>query len=338
MNLEIKDSAKGFAKKIAIFAIIAVVGLGAALLSQLGLVLVSLLSALLVYTFVLEQGGRRVFTFIAPAIVVIVDFVFNGFFSLSCITSVVVAVLVYFSLTKSLLSKAECALAVTTLISLSMGAMLIFAAFYEIGTTDFNAAIDYYKSIITENRVVFIDSFSAYISADATPELEEMFSSEVLGALYDSYMSILISIFVIIAFALAGFVFKLLASMLDKSLVSPMEFRTWRFELSPIFAYFYLALYLLGLFFNSNDTLSISILNLTNIFMFIFAYVGFGFALFILRRRIRSKSGALIALVVAIIVFYTLAVNLLSFLGVFATVMLSKAKAAGEGGNDVNPN
>ena len=77
---------------------------------------------------------------------------------------------------------------------------------------------------------------------------------------------------------------------------------------------------------------------MSNIFMFIFAYVGFGFALFILRRRIRSKSGALIALVVAIIVFYTLAVNLLSFLGVFATVMLSKAKAAGEGGNDVNPN
>lgn len=336
MNLEVKAKVKGIGGRIATSLIIALVGVGGALLSQLGILLLPLLSALMVYLFVIERGEKRIGTFIAPLVVVIIDFLFNGLFSISAITSVLVALIVYFSLTKAILSKGECALAVTTLVSLSIGLMLIFAAMYEIGEPSFNGAIELYQSIIAQNREIFINSFADYIPEGTAPELEQMFSAEVLGALYDSYASILISFFVIFAFAITGFVFKLLAPVLDRSLVDPNEFRAWRFELSPIFAYFYLSLYLLGLFFGGADTLSIAILNLTNIFMFIFAYVGFGFALFILRRRIRSKGGALVVLILAMLVFYTLAINLLSFLGVFATIMLAKAKSEEQGSDDIN--
>ncbi len=336
MNLEVKSNVKGIAGRVIISAIALLVGAVTALLSQLGIVLLPLLSAILTYLFVVERGEKRIFTFVTPIAVIAIDLLFNGLFSICCITATLVAILVYFTMAKSILSKAECALAATTLVSVAIGAMLIFAAFHEVGKIDFTAALDYYKAIVAENRALFIESFENYLPADANPELVALFDPELLGALYDSYMSILISFAVILAFALVGFTFKLLVPLLNKSLIDKREFKIWRFELSPIFAYFYLALYLVGIFFSGTDTLSVAILNLTNIFMFIFAYVGFVFALFFLRRRVRSKAGAVVILVLAMLVFYTLAVNLLSFLGVFATVMLSKLRAGGEGHDDVN--
>lgn len=336
MHLDVKDGIKSIGGRIIISAVTVLVGIAVTLLSQVGITLLPILSALLVLLFVAERSVKPILSFAVPSVLIILDLVWSGLYSISSATAVLVAVLVYFSLSKAIMSKGECALALTTIVSLSIGAMLIFAAFYEIGKVDFAGALEYYQGIISENRAAFIEEFDKYLPEGIDPELAKLFDAEMLGAMYDSYMNIMISFVVIVAFLLVGLMFKLLGLLLAKALVAPRDLKLWHFELSPIFAYFYLLLYVLGLFFSGTDIFSVSILNLTNIFMFIFAYVGFIFALVYLRRRLRSKLGAVLLLLVAVLMLYSLAISLLSFLGVFATIMLGRLKSMSDNHDDVN--
>lgn len=327
MKLEANASVRGIAGRIIICAITLIAGILVVLLSQLGVALLPLLSPLLVILFVAEKDRKPIFSIIASSLLVVLDLIWSGLLSISCFTAVIVAILIYLSLTKSILSKGECALAITAIISLSIGIMLILGAFVEIGKPDFAAALQYYTDMVAENREVFVQTFNEHFSEGVDHEIAEIFTPEVIGALYDSHMNVMISFVVIIAFLLCGLALKLVRLILIKSVVNTREIKVWHFELSPIFAYFYLALFLLGVFFSGNDVLSIALLNLTNIFMFIFSYVGFVFALAYFRRRFNSKAGATVLLLVVIVLLYSLAVSLLSFVGVFATLMISRLKS-----------
>ena len=333
MVIQLKDNFKSY-KWIITFSLVAfLISILSAILFPRGILLLPLLSVSLILLYLAEEGKRPIFSIIASLVPVLVDFLINGIYSISCLTAVVVALLVYLFLKKSLLSKGELALLLTVIVALAIGVMIILMAMYEIVEFDFGHALEYLEVIAEKSKDAFIKSFEesmASLPVKPEPELEEMFSTEMIGLVFDTYIKMFISVVVVFAFFLVGLTFKLFGLFSNKMLNDSDALQNWRFELSPIFSYFYVALYLGAFFLGSEDIIGISLLNLLNIFTFVFAYLGFVFVHRLLRMRFTNKFWPTFILIMAVITLYSLALNLLSVVGAFAMIMIAKKK------NDVN--
>ena len=65
--------------------------------------------------------------------------------------------------------------------------------------------------------------------------------------------------------------------------------------------------------------MAVTVLNLYNIFMVVYAYFGFNYATYLLSLR-RSRGFAYTVLIIAILVFSSLAVEILSLMGAFYAI------------------
>ena len=92
---------------------------------------------------------------------------------------------------------------------------------------------------------------------------------------------------------------------------------------SIIFAYFYVAISIIGIFFNDGSTLANAISNLMLILMLVYAYIG---ARTVLRiGRLMNRRGLLIAAIILSVLFLNLiAIEIYSFAGVFFTISNKK--------------
>ena len=138
-------------------------------------------------------------------------------------------------------------------------------------------------------------------------------------------------------FLAVGLAYKLFSFGFAKHVDMPKRVSEWRFTLTPIYAYFYVAVYILRLF-ATNDVWGVAIYNLANVFMYVFAYVGILFANAYLKLKVNGKGLPKLLPALGLIFFSSLAVPVLAFIGVFATVMLDRAKDAGFGGNNGDNN
>ncbi len=302
-----------------------------ALLMTFGLLLVPFLVAAFVLIFILERGNKKIFSIVISALSIAIDFIFNGIFSASALTAVIAAVIIYLAMTRGFLTKGEAALTVTLIISVIIALLLLFAAFYVVGSFDFGLALEYYAELTDNMRELWIKTMDEYIAAYPDTEFSKLMTPELIVSVFDSYVSMLYSVIGVFAFLIAGLAFKLVSVFLSLFLVDKKGLSAWRFSLSRVFGFFYLGLYALVIFFSGTDVASIVVLNLMNVFMFIFAYIGFGFAYFFLKNRTKNKLSAVLILLFACIMFYSFAINLLSFIGVFAAGLFERMNGEGKG-------
>lgn len=324
MELKLKEGWTGTRSKVIVFVLTVVISVISALLMTFGLFLVPLMIAAFVLLFILEQGKKKVFSIVASSLSIILDFVFNGIFSASALTAVLAAFIIYLSLTRGFFTKGEAALAVTALISVIIAVLLIFAAFYIVGTVDIALALDYYSDLTDNMREIWISTMEEHIAKNPNTEFSQIMTPEVTVAVFDSCVNMLFSVIGILAFLLTGLAFKLLSALLSLFLVDKKQLSGWSFSLSRIFGYFYLGLYVLRIFLSGTDVASLVVLNLMNVFMFIFAYIGFKLACSVLSIRMKNKSSAALIVIFACILFYSFAISVLSFLGVFAAGLKEK--------------
>ena len=144
----------------------------------------------------------------------------------------------------------------------------------------------------------------------------------------------LLSFLVIISFAICGFSMKIFTSVTAKSSDKPEEIFKWRFTATSVVAYFYVALTVISLFASSTASIfSVTVANLYNIFLAVFAYLGFNFTFYLLSHR-RSVAFAWILLVGAILFLGPFTVEILSFVGVFYSVVINKFSSGTGIGDD----
>lgn len=301
-------------------------------LSQLGLILLPLVVALTSVVYFLEDGRFPTVSVVLSVLIVVVDLVLNGIYSYCCLASVVISLVIYFFTKFKLFSKGETALLLTVILALFIGIMILFAAFHDVGSFDIAAAQEYLNGIVAEAKDTFITSFEesmAELPTQPDAEISELINSETLGAMFDSYVNLFISVVVVFAFLFVGLSYKAFGFVFSKLVEDKNSLNSFRFELSPIFAYFYMALYLLGFLFGGEDVISISILNLLNVFTFIFAYLGFVFVNTMLKARFSNKIMATIMLVISIVLLYQFAISILSIAGAFSMIMLARARQVG---------
>ena len=185
-------------KWIIIFAVISLsLSVCMGFLSQLGLVLLPLVVALTSIVYFLEDGRFPTVSVVLSVLIVVVDLVLNGVYSYCCLASVVISLVIYFFARYKLLSKGETALLLTIILAIFIGLMILFAAFHDVGSFDIAAAQEYLNGIVAEAKTTFITSFEeamAELPTQPDPDVSELINSETLGAMFDSYVNLFISV------------------------------------------------------------------------------------------------------------------------------------------------
>ena len=329
MDLTFKNRAGTPGGRVLLFALSLIACAITSLFSQLGIILIPLASVFLTLLFLSERGARPTFSVIASVIAVSVDFAFNALYSLCVLVSVAVAFLVYLALTRNAFTKGECAILVTILIAVLFGYMMLTSAFFELGSVDLNAALDYYASMVDELRAEWQSISENLIAKSASAGQDISVNAELLLAMFDSMVASTVSLVAIFAFLLAGIMFKLLGAALGVVLVDRRVIDGWQFILTPAYAYAFVGAYVISIFLTEADVFGITVLNFVNVFIAIFAYLGFTFVLSILERHFTSKLAAFAIAIVALLIFASSAMQLLAFVGAIAVVLYDKAKNLG---------
>ena len=236
------------------------------------------------------------------------------------------------------LNKAELSVYCTILYALCTVAGLYFIAARELGTFNFGAVIEYYNTLFEDlvQRLLAQMKESLLLLVQSGQELgfeEDEFLS-MFEDMIRSFSKTFLSLLVIVAFFYAGIQIKLFTALTLRYESEPRSRQSWHFALSNVFAYFYIALAILSPFLSNMDSVVVvAILNLYYIFMFVFAYVGFNYALHFV-SQMRKKALARFIFIIFLVMANAVAVQILSFIGVFITTMHNKFLKMNGGGQD----
>jgi hypothetical protein len=271
----------------------------------------------------LETENKRILSYIASGLIIIADIVVNGLYSLVGVFAVVLGLMI-FIVYKMRLSKCESVFGMTI-----VSAALILIAYILIGmqNTAGLSVIEFYQSLYEEYKAYFLEYFrDLYASMPGLNSSLPITDEEIIAVL-DSMIGMLVSFLVIYGFALTGIGCKIFSIMLRHYSNNKAEINRWRFVTPSIYAYFYVILTLLGFFAGTEVTaFSLTVANLSNIFMVVYAYVGWSCAVRILAAK-RSSIFSHLILIFAIVCFGGIAMNILSFFGVFYTITANRIQS-----------
>ena len=288
--------------------------------SVVGHVIAAVCAGFLASLWHFETEKRRLFSYISIGVILVTDVLVNGLYSLIGVFAIVLGLMIFF-VYKLKISKCESVFAMTLISSL-----LILLAYILLGmqNTEGLSVSEYYKAFYEEYKEYFVNYFHEMYAA--MPELKEtvVVSDEDIIAALDSIVSMLVSFIVIYGFVLTGIACKIFTIFVSRYSQDKKEITNWRFITPSVYAYFYLVLTLAGFFVGAEaNVFALTVTNLSNIFMVVYAYIGWS----CISRMLSAKKRSVVShifLFLAIIIFAGLALNILSFFGVFYTITVNK--------------
>lgn len=296
----------------------------------LGELMIPIASAALASLFVLEKGRIRVFSIAVPVIAVASDLLYRGATSYLALEIVLLAVILAISFLRT--EKSECAFWLTLTATAFIAVSMVLAAYSVTKELSMDSFLDFYIGMYEDIEERFISVF---------PDIAVMFgvTSEnadpsVATALLESMVSILPSVAIIFAFAIAGITLKIHSMMLRLVADDESEKRikAWHFALpSAIYYAFWIALtlkFFLELF-GGVGSFAVVVANVYNVLLYVFAYVGFAIVVAMLSALFKSRPLAILATVGTVLLFSGLAIELIAYFGA-ACVFFGKRGADNE--------
>jgi hypothetical protein len=294
--------------------------LSGALSAFAGLALASVCGGFLAALWFFEPEEKRIFSYIAIPVILAIDILLNGIYTLVGVFAIVLGLMI-FLVYRLRFSKCESVFGMTI-----VAALLILLAYIllALGNKDGLGVKEYYAQIYDEYKVYFIESFAAMY--EAVPELKEtiLITEDDVVTILDTLVSMLVSFVIIYGFALVGIACKIFKIMVRRYSEDKKDISDWNFMTPSIYAYFYIALTIAGFFVGSElNEFALVVMNLSSIFMVVYAYIGWNCASKILATR-RNPMLSNVIMFVVILCFGNLALNLLSFFGMFYTLSLNR--------------
>ncbi len=271
-----------------------------------------------------ERSDKRILTYIIPPAIFIINFFINGIFSLEGIAYAVLGAVIYFSY-KNKKSKGETAFWSVLLIVAFIAISLIFLAFNSIGKANIAAITEFYSSLTELYREKFIEMATSITREDKNTGLIFFaYNSYQAGQLFDEMLIMLIPIAVIAAFLLAGITLKIFCHGMKKRTGDVRGINSWNFKTTSLIAYFYLIISVIALFtYSQSGAFPLIITTLNSIFGMVYAYVGFTFIYDIIAHA-KGPIFALTVMFFSLMFLSSFAVQLLSYIGVYYTVITNK--------------
>lgn len=266
------------------------------------------------YTF--DNSTNRRLSLIASIIIMIINIagLLTGLtFSTFGASAITLAFVMYFAF-KQKHQKSDAAFYMTIMAALFGLVSCVMLAMRISDNYTLDGVIEFYTKLSSTLRESFISlSLEAYTSAGI------IIDPKLLGEIYDLQMNMIISYLFIAAFLIVGLSFKLFGFIV-KIVSGNKEISSWRFFTTNLYAYFYVVLAIVTMFIkNANSMLGIATFNLYYIFMMIYAYIGFNVINELLSKRLR-RAISTILLVFALLIFSSITIQLLAFVGVIFTI------------------
>ena len=304
---------------IILTALSVLIGAGVAFLGQLGVLILPVLTACLAVMMIFAEGKKHLFAICASVALVILELVFNSIYSFTCLTALILALVIALAVKRGW-QKSELAATLTVILSLVFVAYAFLSAFYELKSFDVEAARELLANMFTQVREEMHKLLTTYTVPGADGNNSHLFTEENIAAILDLYMSVLISVVVITAFALVGITLKLFSAIAVRITEDNTELLGWRFRTSAVFAVFYLILSIVAVFVTGSSTAATVILNLYVLYTAVYAYLGFGALRVWLSRRFGNSPFVTVLVIFAIICFISYAMTLLALFGAFAMI------------------
>ena len=277
--------------------------------------------ALLAGVFYFDKSKNHIFSIVTSALIVIlngVGIVLGLTYYLFAPTSIVLAFAITYAFANKQ-SKSDAAFLMAVICGIFSFISYIFLAMILQNDYSFDAAINFYTNLISTIKEYFVNLMLEAYTASGIE-----ITSELLAELFDTQINMIISYILIAGFITVGLSFKLFGLIIGKCSDNKEEIKAWRFKASNAVAYFYLILVFASVFLvSTNDLISVVVYNLYNVFLAVFAYVGFNVVKDMLKKKLSSVLASII-LFGALMIFSTLAVQILAVSGVFHTIRTNR--------------
>lgn len=298
--------------------ILAALSLMTSVMSSLlfGELILPLVAAALAALFVLERGRARVLSIVAPIFMIAADVLFRGSFSYLALEAVALAIIIALFFLRG--SKAECAFWLTLTVTLFIILAMVMAAHSATKLLDLDSFFDYYYGLYRQIEDWFVETFASVSLLFGIPA--EQADATVATSILRTMASVLPSVAIVFAFAVGGVALKIFSGILklvcDEE--SEKKIAAWRFALpKTVYVAFWAALVLnlvLGLI-GSAGVFAVAVANVYNVLLYVFAYLGFGAVVAFLSALFKSRPLAILAVVGSLLVFNSLAIDLISYFG-----------------------
>lgn len=275
---------------------------------------VSFLAAL----FIFEKPKKRVLSYIVPIIPVICAVLSFGVFALITAQYIAFAAILALCYRYSR-SKAYCAFYMTFAISLMLIVSLYVSGAMKCGSFAPHAVTDYYSTFYTALKAKIIDFASNYTVTNRDGSIDKPFTKEIVAELIDALSKLAVGIIGIYGFICAGIAIKIFTFLILRYSKHGILKTFAHFLPSNAVAYVYIVLAILSALIGSTDIVDLAIINVCQIFMIVFAYMGVQYV-FAIAKFSGRRSTVLTFLVAGILVLNVVALQLLSFLGVWITI------------------
>ena len=271
----------------------------------------------------IESPKKRVITWVIPAVSILADILLNGLSGYGCIQFTVAGVLIALAF-KNKFRKSTLAamLSATFIVFILWG--LCCTAFKETGVYTLASVKDFYFEILETLKNEMIDVLTK-VPISLTKEGENVYLTVTdASALVNSFLNLLVSFVAIIAFILAGISIKIFSAIAVRLAAEEDEVRGWMFITTSVFAYAYLAVFVVNLFTAGMGAVASAVIaNLYLILMVVYAYLGAKLLLGILMNAQRRFFFLTIALLVLLSMnFYSLVP--LSLFGTYGVIVTNR--------------
>ncbi|MBR2343378.1 MAG: hypothetical protein IKA64_03900 [Clostridia bacterium] len=330
MQFSLKSCYK-YAGRITLLSVLCLIfGALSALAFQAGVILLPVVAALYASVLTLERAERRIASYLIPPVLLIVELLISGLYSYNCIMSVLAGFFIFVALRRGF-GKCECAFTLTALLTLYMLLLSLLLAFFNIGEVSLEGAIAYYSEVFSALRTELVNVLTEITVPTETGTAATIFTEETVNLIFDQTIALLLPVTIVFAFLLVGLTHKLYGAIINCNAEDGRRVYGWSFLLPPVFAYFYVAVFIANFFTEGGDSIyALTVTALNFVLLYVFSYLGFRFAVGLLARRI-STALARLVVIVCILFFSAGAVQILSLFGVVYTLMADRLLRMGGG-------
>ena len=286
-----------------------------------------LYSAALAGLFLFDKNSKRILSVLLPIAVVLIN-VLLGSLVPSAVVFAIPTSLVLCYMYKRGMSKGECVGYMTTICSLMILVGAFAFAMLSVKEFSITRAVEYFAGVYDRLFEEVLKYFESVVVSNPGLNVQNDISAEMLKLLFDSLVFAIPSLVVCLGFALTGLTCKVFTFIISRVSDKPEIVVHWRFSTGNIFAYFYIAVFVLASLSGGTDVLGLALANIQNVFMIVYCYIGFNFVYHLISRN-RSSLFAILLLVFAVIMFSSFAISVLSFAGVYFTIAKNKSNVIG---------
>ena len=314
-----------FKKTLTLISVLsAVFGIGLSLFGEFCLPLAAAALAVLYLYDIRSQ--KRLSLLISLAVVALnatITVILGGYSAVLAIEAVLLALVINVCYRKNT-SKAEAALYATIIATVFLVLALAAIPIIAERSVSLDVIKDFYTEIYESLKQAFVNMFTEMYKNLGEDYAAMNITTADLEAVFERAAYMLISVVVIVGFAIAGFSLKLFSACVTRLDADTTRIVSWKFAMPALYAYFYMALTIINLFTSSSTgVFALAMTNLYNIFLYVYAYVGIK----LIYGHFSAKHNRfVVALIIAAILSLSssLAVQIFAMIGVFYSLYRSK--------------